>query len=77
MVNYRRYVDLAAHLHANYAQGDTDAWWYTQRLQATADGRYSYHPTFNAMVDASELVHVRPVGFQLWLASTWAAARGW
>jgi len=73
MVNIRRYSDLPTHLSENYALGDTEAWYYTLRLQATADGRYAFCPMLNQLVDASSMVDVRPVDFLTWLAGAWAS----
>jgi hypothetical protein len=72
IVTRRRYVDLEHHLDQHVADGNMEAWCYTQQLLATARGRYSFQSTLNQLVDASDVVSVHPVDFPTWLANAWS-----
>jgi hypothetical protein len=71
IVTRRRYQDLRTHL-AHMRDEDSRARRHARRLLALADGRYSFRPTLNELVDASGAVDVRPMGFSAWMMRAWA-----
>ncbi len=63
------YASLEANLTYHEEAQDWGRWYYFQRLEAAASGRYHFR-----QANLNEAVNVRPVGFRAWLEQVWGPA---
>lgn len=70
------YRNIQDQLDWSVGMGDADRWYYFQRLKATAEGRYNFgRANLNELVNQTDGVEVRPMGFREWAWRTWEQFR--